>query len=256
MDCDDPEVKRDTLVNVVVDAPLNATDNLLTYFSDWSRLKAAVAWFLRLKAVLLELSRRRKDGKASNNAQVDLMEGSRTAITPMSNILTPKDLLEAELSIIHYCQQQRFGDEISSLSSGKGTVNRQSSIYELDPILESGLLRVGGRLSKGAMPLKEKHPVILSKDQYISKLILKHYHQRLGHSGRNHTPSALRRKYWISNATSAVRKVIAECTLCRRFKGKLIEQKIADLPRERAVPDLPLFTNVDVDYFGPKFTGD
>lgn len=30
-----------------------------------------------------------------------------------------------------------------------------------------------------------------------------------------------------------------------------MEQKMADLPRERIVPDLPPFTNVGVDYFGP-----
>jgi len=81
------------------------------------------------------------------------MERSRAAVTLRSNMLTPKDLLEAELSIIHYCQQQRFCDEISPLSSGKETVDRQSSIHKLDPIWEDRLLRVGWRLSKGAMPL-------------------------------------------------------------------------------------------------------
>ena len=30
-----------------------------------------------------------------------------------------------------------------------------------------------------------------------------------------------------------------------------MEQKMADLPKERIIPDLPPFTNVGVDYFGP-----
>lgn len=155
------------------------------------------------------------------------------------------------MSIIRYCQQQRLNVEISSLLSGKGTVNRQSSTYKLNPIWKDGLLRVGGRQSKGAMPLEEKHPLVLSKDQHIFKLISKYYHQLLGPSGQNHTLSSVRIKYWISNATSAVRKVIAECTFCRRFNGKLMEQKMADLPKERVIPDLPPFTNVGMDYFGP-----
>lgn len=63
--------------------------------------------------------------------------------------------------------------------------------------------------------------------------------------------SALRKRYWITHANSACRKVISECVVCRRFQGRTGEQKMADLPVERVVPDLPAFTNVGVDYFGP-----
>ena len=101
------------------------------------------------------------------------------------------------------------------------------------------------------MPSEEKHPLILSKEQHISKLLLRNMHQLLGHSGRNHTLSTLRRKYWITNANAAVRKIISQCSYCRRLNGRAMEQKMADLPKERIVPDLPPFTNVGVDYFGP-----
>lgn len=47
--------------------------------------------------------------------------------------------------------------------------------------------------------MEEKHLLILSKDQHISKLILKSIHQTLRHSGRNHTLSVLWKKYWITN---------------------------------------------------------
>lgn len=39
--------------------------------------------------------------------------------------------------------------------------------------------------------------------------------------------------------------------MCRRQRGKIAEQKMADLPLERIMPDIPPFTNVGVDYFGP-----
>jgi len=207
----------------------------------------AVAWFLRLKGHLLELSRQRK----ASGPQTGQVGGKKATVKQQSSVLTPKDLEEAELAVICYCQQQRFAPEISSLLSEKHTVSRQSSIYKLDPILENGLLWVGGRLSKGAMPSEEKHPLILSKEQHISKLLLRNMHQLLGHSGRNHTLSTLRRKYWITNANAAVRKIISQCSYCRRLNGRAMEQKMADLPKERIVPDLPPFTNVGVDYFGP-----
>lgn len=43
------------------------------------------------------------------------------------------------------------------LSSGKYEVKKDSTIYKLDPILEDGLLKIGGRLSKAAMPEETKH---------------------------------------------------------------------------------------------------
>jgi hypothetical protein len=63
--------------------------------------------------------------------------------------------------------------------------------------------------------------------------------------------SELRKKYWISKANSVARKVLSRCVVCRRARGKVGEQKMADLPAERILPDLPPFTNVGLDYFGP-----
>ncbi len=67
---DDPEVKRDVTVNAVVakDAS-NATDQLITYFSEWRKLKVTVAWFLKIKRALLRLSQRRKQLQTSDADQ-------------------------------------------------------------------------------------------------------------------------------------------------------------------------------------------
>ena len=247
VESDDPEVRKEACVNATVHESLNATDYLISYFSDWRKLMVSVAWFLRLKNYLRERCHQRK----ASRPRTGPVGGEKATVKLRSSSLTPKDLEKAELAIIGYCQQQRFATEISSLLSEKGIVSKQSCIYKLDPILENGLLRVGGRLSKGAMPSEEKHPLILSKEQHISRLILRNIHQRLGHSGRNHILSTLRRKYWITNANGAVRKIISQCSYCRRLNGRAMEQKMADLPKERIVPDLPPFTNVGVDYFGP-----
>ena len=118
-------------------------------------------------------------------------------------------------------------------------------------MLDNGLLRVGGRLNRLAMPEEAKHPIILSKDLHISTLLLRHIHEQLGHGGRNHMLSRLRKKYWIIKANSAARKIITDCVVCKRQRGRIGEQKMADLPLERILPDKPPFTDVGVDYFGP-----
>lgn len=242
---DDLEVKREAMVNVIdVEGSPDATGRLMAYFSDWMKLKVSVAWFFKLRSILLERQRQRREENGFNSTK------SRPH-APAGQALSAKDLQEAELAIIQYCQQQRFGEEIAALSSGETTVSRQSVIYRLDPYLDNGILRVGGRLTRGSLPEETKHPIILHKDQHIVTLIIRYIHKQLGHSGRNHTLSTMRRRYWVTSANSAVRKVITECGFCRRYNGRAMEQKMADLPRERILPDHPPFTNVGVDYFGP-----
>lgn len=48
-----------------------------------------------------------------------------------------------------------------------------------------------------------------------------------------------------------MRKIISRCLFYRLHRRKAGEQKMADLPVEKVIPDLPTFTNVGVDYFGP-----
>lgn len=47
----------------------------------------------------------------------------------------------------------------------------------------------------------------------------------------------------MTNASSAMQKVISEFSFCRRYNGRAVEQNMADLPSERILPDLPSFTN-------------
>lgn len=197
---EDQEVKREAATNAInVCDAVTSTDQLIRYFSDWRRLKRAVAWFLRLKSILMEKVRWRKQLKGTKTLQSSKTSGQVFRATPRDSILTVKDLVEAETAVVIYCQQQQFQEEIAALSSMKATVSRQSPLYRLDPVLVDGVLRVGGRLSKGAMPEESKHPIILCKEQYPTALILKHMHQNLGHAGRAHTLSSVQKKFWITH---------------------------------------------------------
>lgn len=92
----------------------NPTDQLIAYFSDWRRLKTAVAWVLRLKAMWLVQGRHRKQLEASKvhhhgetsqdkSKQVQRQEFMSESA---SGVLALDELLEAEMVIICYCQGQ------------------------------------------------------------------------------------------------------------------------------------------------------
>ncbi|XP_034073841.1 uncharacterized protein LOC117547324 [Gymnodraco acuticeps] len=51
----DPEIKQDITMNVIVKDSLSPTNSLINHFSSWRKLKTAVAWLLKVKTTLLKL---------------------------------------------------------------------------------------------------------------------------------------------------------------------------------------------------------
>ncbi|KAK0140007.1 hypothetical protein N1851_023079 [Merluccius polli] len=247
----DPEIKQEVSVHATSVQSMKEscpTNKLLSYFSNWMDLKRAIAWILKIKDTL----KQRHDGKTKTNIHVDIQTKDKKPKVKKkrSTYLSVTDLEKAEVAIISFVQQQHFPEEISNLTAGKN-IKKSSHLYKLDPTMVDGVLRVGGRLSKAALPEELKHPVILPKSSNISELILRHVHVKIGHSGRNHMLSSLRRQFWIPHANALARKICRECMTCRRLHQKPGEQKMSDLPPERLAVDLPPFSLVGMDYFGP-----
>lgn len=186
---DDPEIKQTLSVNIIVQNLLNPTTSLINYFSSWKSLKTAVAWLLKVKTTLLQLTRKRKEiqtaasnlEKDSDKVKKKVEEEMQAFKAMLRGCLCPEDLSQAESAVISFSQKQRFKEELSVLESGKTGVKRSSHLYKLDLVLDDGLLRVGGRLNRLAMPEEAEHPIILSKDLHISTLLLRHIHEQLRH---------------------------------------------------------------------------
>lgn len=246
----DLEVKE-VCVNAVSADNSDYTSQFFSHYSDWYRLKRAIAWFLKFKSTLKTLMEKRNElchslrDNLAVNSELQNFKSSLSGVT-----LTVSDLEKAEEEIIRYSQTIMFPEEIKALQQGK-TVKHSSALYKLSPVLQDKILRVGGRLSRSSMPEEAKHPAILAKDHPVSHLILRSIHADVGHSGRNHMLSKLREKYWIPKAQTAIRKILSQCTICKRQRGTTGKQFMADLPRDRLLPDEPPFTNVGIDYFGP-----
>lgn len=248
---EDPEVKKGVLVHATTVESTDAMQQLIQYFSSWIRLKKAVAWFIRLKQILVNLSRKRKELKGLCSDEQQLNKEMLSYKKSLKHTyLTVDNLQKAEIAIIGHCQSNSFQEEMFDLQR-KDSVKKSSRILRLNPQLEEGILRVGGRLSRASMPAEAKHPMIIPKNHHVADLILQDAHECLGHSGRNHVLSHVRQRYWIIGAPSSIRRMLSRCTTCRRQHGASGTQVMADLPRNRVLPNEPPFTRTGVDLFGP-----
>ena len=120
----------------------------------------------------------------------------------------------------------------------------------VDPVMNEGLLRVGGRLN-ARISRNSKHPVILPKNHHVVTLILNHYNHISGHSGVEYTLSLIRQNYWIIKGRRTVQTILSRCVSCMKRQAPMAKLKMASLPQDRTTPSKPPFTYTGVDYFGP-----
>ena len=167
-----------------------------------------------------------------------------------SEAICVEDMNLAELAIVRLVQRETFKEEIELLERRK-PLKKTSKLFNLDPFLQDGIIRVGGRIRHASVPFHEKHPVVLPKDHLVSVNVVRHYHERLAHQGKNMTINEVRSNgYWIIGINKTVSRIISKCVTCRKLRGRLQDQKMADLPEDRVTP-CPPFTHCGVDYFGP-----
>lgn len=232
---DDKEVRPEVAVFTTT---LSLDTFLETYrfsrFSNWNNLVKAVARLVRIVRCAKE--------RACQSKRV-------WHLCPLES----DDLESAQKIIIRSSQRDSLGHLLQALHQKKD-LPKNSPIKKLDPYVdEEGIIRIGGRLRLAPMTLEERHPVILCGKAYTSTLVVRHHHEKVQHQGRHFTSGALRSHgFWIIGSKRLVTRIIHKCIPCRKLRGKQEEQKMADLPAERLVPDAP-FTCVGVDLFGHWF---
>lgn len=147
---DDSEIKKIKItVNAVLLKDCDSTSKLILYFSDWNKLQRELAWFLKLKDLLIKISRKRKEVVSctlhvTKDDKMRLVERQIQEFKEKLQIrrLSMVDLKDSETAIICSCQAQGFTEEMATLKKGNSSVKSNSPIFNLDPILDRGLLRV------------------------------------------------------------------------------------------------------------------
>ena len=271
LDPTSPEVKKIT-VNTTVAEEKKDMLSRLERFSSWQRLKTGIALCMKYKQRLkmsVNEAMSRSSVKETSQSAPNSGRSSDSKGCPVAAPVMVNDLEQAEIEVIKLVQADAFEREIKALKELQADIKRESrqcekekkvamkktsSLHTLDPFLDCNrVLRVGGRIKKANLSDSLKNPVILPKAGHVSKLIIRHVHEKTQHSGRGVTLNELRTNgYWIINGNAAVQHFISKCVTCRYLRGGAGEQKMADLPKSRVQP-APPFTYSAVDYFGPWY---
>ena len=202
---------------------------LVMKMSNWNRLRRVLAW------VLLAVNIFKTKRRLRNASRIDL---------------TVEQVQNAERLILRRGQAMSFDEEFKRLRV-KNAVRESSKLYSLDPFIDSdGIIRVGGRIQNSSLDFNCIHPVVLSKNDRVSQLIIEYSHMKVAHGGRSATINEVRNEgFWIISINALARKILYYCVMCRCLRGRVGKQIMAKLPKERLV-EAPPFTYCGVDCFG------
>ena len=116
---------------------------------------------------------------------------------------------------------------------------------------ENNIYRCYGKLENAPLSFESRFPIILSKE--LAKLIILYVHSFSNHVGAKQTLNEFRNRFWITQGRPFVRKVITDCYICRKYRGKPYPYpELSPLPKLRLNDSRP-FAVVDVGLCGPVF---
>lgn len=231
---DELELKRGAILHIAQGSQAGA-DRLLSHYSNWFKVKKAVAWFRRFVNYL----------RIMKGRQVSIKVGR----------LCIEEIEQAEKSILRYVQKCKYPREFMEVVEGRRNGCkvewRLSELRKLCPRERDGLLVVDSRLKLANVPDSFKFPIILPKEHPITNVIVMYYHQREGHSGTSHILSKVRERFWIIHGAATVKRNLRKCLRCRILNATSTKQKMAPLPVQRVEDGWYPFQHTGVDYFGP-----
>ena len=106
--------------------------------------------------------------------------------------LTAQEMRKAKLLWELHIQQKYYADVAYKVKHGKKSNLKNQLNLQID---ENGLLRCYGRLLNAELTQGAKHPVLLPKQGYFTKLVVEHYHKKMLHSGVSQTLAQARQQY-------------------------------------------------------------
>ena len=94
-------------------------------------------------------------------------------------------------------------------------INDQKRMKQLNSSLQvfmdSGVLRLRGRMQNADLEYDNKYPIYLDKSSFLTELLIKDAHLKVKHSLTRDTLNEFRSSYWVNQGRRTVKRVIAKC---------------------------------------------
>ena len=166
--------------------------------------------------------------------------------------LTVTEVETAEQVLFQRSQARTYGAELARLKSDPtAPVAKCSTLRLVHPFMsKEGLMQVGGRLNRSDLSPLQRHPVILSTSDKLTKLYFSHVHRKLSHCGPTLLLANTGLSIYAPGAKRLARSICQSCITCRKAFPRTLQQRMGQLPAPRVNPALA-FVHCGIDYAGP-----
>lgn len=169
-------------------------------------------------------------------------------VTPLTTV----DIKSAERLMVKQAQRIAYPTERSLLLRGEPIPNNNRLFPLTVKIEKDEIMRLSGRISGATwIAYDTRFPPVLPPESLLSRLIVRHHHERFYHQNRGVVTAAIRSWFWITNVGQKLRGVIAKCQVCKNSAARLSQPRMGQLPLERVTPYVRPFTYIGVDLAGP-----
>lgn len=119
---------------------------------------------------------------------------------------------QAKNALYRKAQWEEFLEEMKALGNKKD-IPKSSSLSKLQPYLDDDeVMPAQGRLEKiTAIPASARTPIILPKKHSITKLLVRHFHNKSLHQADHEVIANIREQFWIPNLRYVLRNVKRCC---------------------------------------------
>ena len=152
-------------------------------------------------------------------------------------------------------EQTKYLSAIQRALTTNGQVEPRYACWR--PFLDQeGLIRINGRASHiDTLPFTHRHQVLMTKEMPLAAEIIKWIHEEeLKHcGGARQLLLTARDKFWIENGLTVAKRVLKNCSVCRRSNAQEIIHQTGPLHKSR-YHARRAFDSIGVDMFGPLET--
>ena len=119
---------------------------------------------------------------------------------------------------------------------------------------QNNILRLGSKFARWKTNrTSPMFPILLSQNSILTDLIIKDYHEKYFHAGCYSLLVQLRKSFWIPHYFSAVKTILKNCIVCKRFNQRPVRINMSSYREFRAKPPEIPFKSIFMDFTGPFF---